>query len=225
MLAPISFSMQSLNIETIAPILVTIAGGLFILIMDLFKKDLNKSLYVVISLLFLLMSFGFLIDLSLFFAANGTFTGIFNLIVIDGISLVAQFIIVGASLLFVPLALSSKRFHEFSYPEFFALFLFMIAGFQIMVSTDNLILIFLGLESASLALYTLIALHNRSKSFEAAVKYFTMGALAAGLYVFGAMVLYAITGSVEIHGHRMFTREQAHQWRGTCLLYLKSPVL
>jgi len=199
MLAPISFSMQSLNIETIAPILVTIAGGLFILIMDLFKKDLNKSLYVVISLLFLLMSFGFLIDLSLFFAANGTFTGIFNLIVIDGISLVAQFIIVGASLLFVPLALSSKRFHEFSYPEFFALFLFMIAGFQIMVSTDNLILIFLGLESASLALYTLIALHNRSKSFEAAVKYFTMGALAAGLYVFGAMVLYAITGSVEIH--------------------------
>jgi NADH-quinone oxidoreductase subunit N len=75
----------------------------------------------------------------------------------------------------------------------------MIAGFQFMVATDNLILIFVGLETASLALYTLIALHNRMKSFEAAVKYFTMGALAAGLYAFGAMVLYALSGSVEIN--------------------------
>ncbi|MEA1916761.1 MAG: NADH-quinone oxidoreductase subunit NuoN, partial [Campylobacterota bacterium] len=50
-----------------------------------------------------------------------------------------------------------------------------------------------------LALYTLIALHNRKKSFEAAVKYFTMGALAAGFYSFGAMIFYAVTGSVEIN--------------------------
>lgn len=199
MLTPISVDMQSLNIETIAPIIVTMLGALFILIMDLFKKDLNKSIYVIISLLFLFGSFAFLIDLSTLFASNGTFTGFFDLIVDDGISLLSQFIVVGASILFIPLALTSKRFHEFSYPEFFSLFLFMIAGFQVMVSTDNLILIFLGLESASLALYTLIALHNRSKSFEAAVKYFTSGALAAGLYVFGAMVLYALTGSVEIH--------------------------
>jgi NADH-quinone oxidoreductase subunit N len=42
-------------------------------------------------------------------------------------------------------------------------------------------------------------LHNRSKSFEAAVKYFTMGALAAGFFAFGAMIFYAITGSVEIN--------------------------
>jgi NADH-quinone oxidoreductase subunit N len=42
-------------------------------------------------------------------------------------------------------------------------------------------------------------MHNRDKSFEAAVKYFTMGALAAGFYSFGSMVFYALTGSVEIH--------------------------
>lgn len=68
-----------------------------------------------------------------------------------------------------------------------------------MVATDNMILIFVGLETASLALYTLIAMHNRDKSFEAAVKYFTMGALAAGFFSFGAMVFYALTGSVEIN--------------------------
>jgi NADH-quinone oxidoreductase subunit N len=75
----------------------------------------------------------------------------------------------------------------------------MIAGFQFMVSTDNLILIFIGLETASLSLYTLIAMHNREKSFEASIKYFTMGALATAFYVFGAMVLYALTGSVELN--------------------------
>jgi NADH-quinone oxidoreductase subunit N len=118
---------------------------------------------------------------------------------IDGISIVSQLLIIVASIIFTPLALTSKRFHEYSYPEFFALFLFMVAGFQFMVASDNLILIFVGLETASLSLYTLIALHNRSNSYEAAVKYFTMGALAAGFFAMGSAVIYALTGSVELY--------------------------
>lgn len=68
-----------------------------------------------------------------------------------------------------------------------------------MVASDNLILIFVGLETASLSLYTLIALHNRANSFEAAVKYFTMGALAAAFYAMGSAVVYGLTGSVELY--------------------------
>lgn len=199
MLSSVNISLESLNISTLVPMLIPIIGALFILVIDLFKKNQNKSMYVMLSLLFLFLDFGSLVDASILFNSNGTLLGYFDLMLIDGIALLSQFIIVGASMLFIPLALTSKRFHEFSYPEFFALFLFMIAGFQFMVATDNLILIFIGLETASLALYTMIALHNRNKSFEAAVKYFTMGALAAGLYAFGAMIFYALTGSVEIH--------------------------
>ena len=125
--------------------------------------------------------------------------GFFDVILIDGIAVLSQVIILVASMLFIPLALTSKRFHEYSYPEFFALFMFMIAGFQFMVSSDNLILIFIGLETASLSLYTLIALHNRHNSFEAAVKYFTMGAMAAGFFSLGAAVLYGISGSLELN--------------------------
>ena len=43
----------------------------------------------------------------------------------------------------------------------------------------------------------MIAMHNRMVSIEAAVKYFTMGALAAGFFVFGSMIFYAITGSLN----------------------------
>jgi NADH-quinone oxidoreductase subunit N len=184
---------------TLTPMLIAIIGALGIITIDLLKSNLDKSLYVMLSLLVLLLDLGSLIDWAGVFTENGTVLGFFDVMLMDGLSILAQIVIVGGSMLFIPLALTSKRFHEFSYPEFFALFLFMIAGFQFMVASDNLILIFVGLETASLALYTLIALHNRSKSFEAAVKYFTMGALAAGFYAFGAMVFYAVSGSVEIN--------------------------
>jgi NADH-quinone oxidoreductase subunit N len=184
---------------TLAPMLIPIIGALLIIVIDLFKSEQDKTLYVMLSLLILGVDFVALVDSAGLFLDNGTITGVFDMMLIDGLAILSQFIIVGASMLFIPLALTHKRFHEFSYPEFFALFLFMIAGFQFMVATDNLILIFVGLETASLALYTLIAMHNRDKSFEAAVKYFTMGALAAGFFSFGSMVFYALTGSVEIN--------------------------
>jgi NADH-quinone oxidoreductase subunit N len=199
MLEPINISIESLNLMTLAPMLIPVIGALLILIVDMVKSNLDKSLYVMLSLLFLSMDFGSLVNAAGIFAQDGTTMGAFDVMLIDGIAILSQFIIVGAAMLFIPLSLTSKRFHEFSYPEFFALFLFMTAGFQFMVATDNLILIFVGLETASLALYTMIAMHNRDKSFEAAVKYFTMGALAAGFFSFGSMVFYALTGSVEIN--------------------------
>ncbi len=199
MLEPINVSLESLNLMTLSPMLIPIIGALFILVIDMFKSGLDKTLYVVLSMLFLIMDFGSLLGAAGGFTDNGTMMGMFDVMLIDGLAILSQFIIVGASILFIPLALTNKRFHEFSYPEFFALFLFMISGFQFMVATDNLILVFVGLETSSLALYTLIAMHNRDKSFEAAVKYFTMGALAAGFFSFGSMVFYALTGSVEIN--------------------------
>lgn len=192
-----SVTVDSLNIGTLTPMLITIFGALMILVIDLMKKDMHKSLYVMISVLVLAIDLAAIIDQGVMIE-SGSVKGFFDAMLIDGLAVMSQIIIIVASMLFIPLALTGKRFHEFSYPEFFSLFLFMIAGFQFMVATDNLILVFVGLETSSLALYTMIAMHNREKSFEAAIKYFTMGALAAGFYAFGAMVFYAVTGTVEI---------------------------
>ncbi|HFQ61847.1 MAG TPA: NADH-quinone oxidoreductase subunit NuoN [Epsilonproteobacteria bacterium] len=193
MLQPINVSLESLNLITLAPMLIAIAGGLIILLIDLFNEKLDKSLYVMLTVLVLFIDFGAVLGLTV------NERGFFDVMLIDGISIISQLMIIGASMIFIPLALTSKRFHEYSYPEFFALFLFMIAGFQFMVATDNLILIFVGIETASLALYTLIALHNRANSYEAAVKYFTMGALAAAFFAMGSAVVYALTGSIELY--------------------------
>ncbi len=193
MLEPISVSLASLNLGTLSPMLITIVGGLIILLIDLIKGDLHKSLYVMFTILILFVAVGSVLGL------NVNERGFFDVILIDGISIISQLLVLLTSMLFIPLALTSKRFHEYSYPEYFALFLFMIAGFQFMVASDNLILIFVGIETASLSLYTLIALHNRDDSYEAAVKYFTMGAMAAGFYAMGSAVIYALTGSVELY--------------------------
>jgi len=193
MLEPINVSLESLNLITLAPMLIAISGALIILIIDLLNQKLDKSLYVMLTLLVLFVDFGAVLGLTV------NERGFFDVILIDGISIISQLMIIGGSMIFIPLALTSKRFHEYSYPEFFALFLFMIAGFQFMATSDNLILIFVGLETASLALYTLIALHNRANSYEAAVKYFTMGALAAGFFAMGSAVIYALTGSIELY--------------------------
>ncbi|OQX78116.1 MAG: NADH-quinone oxidoreductase subunit N [Epsilonproteobacteria bacterium 4484_65] len=193
MLQPINVSLESLNLITLAPMLIAIAGGLVILVLDLISEKLHKSLYVMLTILILVIDFGATLGL------NVNERGFFDVMLIDGISIISQLMIIVGSIIFIPLALTSKRFHEYSYPEFFALFLFMIAGFQFMVASDNLILIFVGLETASLSLYTLIALHNRANSYEAAVKYFTMGALAAAFFAMGSAVVYALTGSVELY--------------------------
>lgn len=193
MLEVVNIPLESLNFSTILPMAVVIAGALVILGIDLFTKNSSRSFYTMLSVIFIVLDLGAV----LYFEWYSR--GFFDFMLIDGISILSQFIILIASALFIPLALTSKRFHEFSYPEYYALFLFMIAGFQFMVSSDHLILIFVGLETASLALYTLIAMHNRQSAFEAAIKYFTMGALAAGFFTFGSMLLYVASGTLELN--------------------------
>ena len=193
MLEAINIPFESLNMATIIPMLIAIVGGLIILLIDLLKSNLDKSLYITLSIVFLVMDLGAVATLEI------NQRGFFDVMLIDGIAILSQLIIIGGSILFIMFAFSSQRFHEYRYPEFFALFLFMTAGFQFMVASDNLILIFVGLETASLSLYTLIVLHNKDKSFEAAIKYFTMGAMAAGFFAFASMIFYGLTGSVELY--------------------------
>ncbi len=193
MLEPISINIAGLNLFALLPMAILIVGALAILCVDLATKKLNRSFFTMISILFIILDFGAVIGYS------GPARGFFDVLLVDGISIIGQVIILVASAFFLPLSLSNHSFKEFEMAEFYALFLFMVASFQFMVVSDNLILIFIGLETASLSLYTLIAMHNRAKSFEAAIKYFTMGSLAAGFYAFSALIFYAITGSVEIH--------------------------
>jgi NADH-quinone oxidoreductase subunit N len=188
-----NLTFESLNLFALTPMIILTLGALGIICIDIVKKGLSRSFYAMLSILFLIVSLTFVI------VSDTNVSGFFDLLIVDGIAKLAQIIILVASLLFAPLILSGKEFDEHKFAEYFAFLLFAVAGFLFMVSTNNLILIFIGLETASLALYTMIAMHNKNNAIEAALKYFTMGALSSGFFAMGAMILYALTSSVDIN--------------------------
>ncbi len=83
--------------------------------------------------------------------------------------------------------------------EFFTLAMFVVLGISVMVSANNFLVIYVGLELMSLSLYALIALRrDHSVATEAAMKYFVLGALASGFLLYGMSMLYGATGSLDI---------------------------
>ncbi len=83
--------------------------------------------------------------------------------------------------------------------EFFTLSLFALLGIFVMISGNNFLVLYLGLELLTLSSYALVALRRDSAlSTEAAIKYFVLGALASGFMLYGLSMLYGATGSLEI---------------------------
>ena len=83
--------------------------------------------------------------------------------------------------------------------ELFSLALFALLGQFVMISGNNLLVIYLGLELLSLALYALVALRRDSAlATEAAMKYFVLGALASGFLLYGMSMIYGATGSLDL---------------------------
>ena len=83
--------------------------------------------------------------------------------------------------------------------EFYVLALFSMLGQMVMISGNNMLVIYLGLELMSLALYALVALRrDHAVSTEAAMKYFILGALSSGFLLYGISMLYGATGSLDI---------------------------
>lgn len=89
--------------------------------------------------------------------------------------------------------------------EAIALILLATAGFSIMVAANNLVMMFLGLEVGSIALYVLAGMsRERARSDEAAIKYFLLGSFASAIFIYGVALLYAGTGEFEILAIRDF---------------------
>jgi len=84
-------------------------------------------------------------------------------------------------------------------PEVYALYLVAAAGGIVMASANDLIVLFLGLETLSLALYVLAASNRRSDaSAESGLKYFILGGFASAFFLYGIALVYGATGTTNI---------------------------
>ncbi|PUE43843.1 NADH-quinone oxidoreductase subunit NuoN [Limnohabitans sp. Hippo3] len=83
--------------------------------------------------------------------------------------------------------------------ELFSLSLFALLGMSFMISGQNFIVIYLGLELLTLSSYALVALRrDHTQATEAAMKYFVLGAMASGFLLYGMSMMYGATGSLEL---------------------------
>ncbi len=83
--------------------------------------------------------------------------------------------------------------------EFFTLSMFALLGMFVMISGNNFLVIYLGLELLTLSSYTLVALRrDNATATEAAMKYFVLGAMASGFLLYGLSMVYGATGSLDI---------------------------
>ena len=83
--------------------------------------------------------------------------------------------------------------------EFYVLALLSLLGIHVMLSANDFLVVYLGLEVMSLALYALVALRrDDATATEAAMKYFVLGALASGFLLYGLSMMYGATGTLEI---------------------------
>jgi NADH-quinone oxidoreductase subunit N len=83
--------------------------------------------------------------------------------------------------------------------EFYALMLFALIGMLVMISANNMLIVYVGLELLSLSMYSIAALHrDNTKATEAAMKYFVLGALASGFLLYGMSMVYGGTGTLDL---------------------------
>ncbi len=84
--------------------------------------------------------------------------------------------------------------------EFFTLSIFALLGMFVMISGNNFLVIYMGLELLTLSSYALVALRrDHVVSTEAAMKYFVLGAMASGFLLYGMSMMYGATGSLDVN--------------------------
>ena len=183
-----------INLELVFPEIFLSLSIMFLLILGVFKKKsskliLNSSLIVLLITAVIVFNETFSIKEEFLFNNSiridylSTFTKI--------ITLIAAFCV----LLISSNYLKTFKIFKIEYP---ILILSSVLGMMVMISSNDLIVFYMGLELQSLALYVL-ATFNRDqlKSSEAGLKYFVLSALSSGLLLYGCSLIYGFTGSTN----------------------------
>lgn len=126
----------------------------------------------------------------------------YGLIAVDSFGVFFKFIVIASSILIIFFSLSSDEIRKIKdrVGEYYALIFGMILGMFFMISSTDLILIYLSLELLSLSSYVLAGFTKlQDRNSEAALKYLLYGAVSSGLMLFGISLVYGLTGSTNLY--------------------------
>ncbi|HET7037222.1 MAG TPA: NADH-quinone oxidoreductase subunit N [Thermomicrobiaceae bacterium] len=133
-------------------------------------------------------------------AGKSTFTGMFHA---DYFSLFVDIVVLAAGIMSVLIStayvVGRDEPGNMPLPEYLALLLFSILGAMLVGAAGDLVMIFIGIEMSSLAVYALTGFaRNRTTSIEGALKYFLLGAFASAILIYGMAWIYGVTGTTGL---------------------------
>ncbi|MGE0846220.1 MAG: NADH-quinone oxidoreductase subunit NuoN [Flavobacteriaceae bacterium] len=187
--------METLNMIDLMPLLpeLMLVGGAMILLMIGAYSSRDTMGLVTGGAVALLIAVAILIG----FLPDGRFEAFDGSFVLDDFARLMKILsLVGAvaALIMSVDFLKAHRIARFEYP---VLILLAVAGMMVMISANDLIALYMGVELQSLALYVIAAIHrDNARSTEAGLKYFVLGALSSGMLLYGCSLIYGMTGSV-----------------------------
>jgi NADH-quinone oxidoreductase subunit N len=184
------------NLNLVLPEIFISLSIMFLLVLGVFKNDSSKIIFNISLLVLLIAS---IITLNETFSIDRV-TLFNNSLVIDHMSSLMKIItLIGAFLVLVISSAYLKSFKIFKI-EYPVLILSSVLGMMVMISSNDLMVFYMGLELQSLALYVL-ATFNRDqlKSSEAGLKYFVLSALSSGLLLYGCSLIYGFSGSTNFN--------------------------
>jgi NADH-quinone oxidoreductase subunit N len=197
------------NLIPLLPAAQVLLTGLVVLLRDLFIGEReSKGMLAVLSLVGLGLAAGEAV--LLWGASESAFN---ESLVLDNFAIFFTLIfllIAGLTILSSIQYVRQTGIHE---GEFYALVLFATVGMILMAGANDLIVFFLGLETMSLAVYVLAGIWRAdSRSSEAAMKYFIMGAFATGFLLYGIALIYGAAGSTNLNRIAAYLAEQPREW-------------
>ena len=189
--------MSNLNHDLLAalPEISLAIGGMAILMLGVFigGPDERKGAVALPVALALLLAVGVLV--TRFEGAQSAFNGLF---VTDDFARFAKVLVLFGAAIMLLLGTDYLRRHRLLKFEYPVLIIFAALGMCMMVSANDLMALYMGLELQSLSLYVIASFRRDSvRSTEAGLKYFVLGALSSGLLLYGASLIYGYAGSTQ----------------------------
>ena len=184
----------AISLRAMGPILTLVVAAFVVLLLDLLPPHDRKDHLGAVGLV---GAVGSLFVSALLWGADERAFG--GMLLLDTYALFFNLVIGWATGLVLLLSLDYVRRQGLESGEFYVLVLLSAAGMMLMAAAGDLITIFLGLETMSIALYVLAGLfRSRVESAEASMKYFLLGAFASGFFLYGIALVYGATGSTNL---------------------------
>lgn len=188
-------TLESLNIAIALPEVFLLTMACLVLVVDVYLPQENRNFTYVLSQLSLIITLLLIMNGQ----TDSRLLAFNDLFVQDTMSDVLKMFIVIISFGVFVYSREYLQARKIFKGEFYVLGLFSIVGMMLMVSANNLLMLYLGLELLSLCLYALVAFsRDNGNASEAAMKYFVLGAIASGMLLYGMSILYGLSGSLQL---------------------------